>query len=86
MPEPQKICRRCLLAEIGETDLLRSLKELTASMPEEDKADADEYERRLSLCRECDELNGGTCMKCGCYAEFRALKKRMHCPHEHRKW
>lgn len=82
----ERICKRCLLAEAGETDLLRTLGELKAAMPEEDKADAAEYERRLALCRDCDELIGGTCMKCGCYAEFRALKKRMHCPHELKKW
>ena len=85
--EPARIiCRRCLLEELGEEDLLRSLDELKAAMPEADRADSAEYERRLSECRKCDELNDGTCAKCGCYVEFRALKKRMHCPHENRKW
>ena len=80
------MCKRCLLAETGETELLHSLEELKASLPDESKADTGEYERRLAICRSCDELNNGTCMKCGCYVEFRALKKRMLCPHENRKW
>lgn len=86
MPDPNKLCRRCLLAEAGEAELLRSLEELKAALSEEEKTDSKEYERRLEICRKCDELNSGTCMKCGCYAEFRALKKRMYCPHENRKW
>ncbi|MBR5091369.1 MAG: hypothetical protein IK093_18245 [Ruminiclostridium sp.] len=86
MPDRPHICKRCLLEQLGETGLLRSLEELKAAMPPEDKTDNAEYERRLAVCRECDELNSGTCMKCGCYVEFRALKKRMHCPHENRKW
>ena len=81
-----KICRRCLLEEIGEAELLRSLEELKNAMSEEERAEDSEYARRLGICKECDELNNGTCMKCGCYVEFRALKKRMRCPHEKTKW
>ena len=80
------ICRRCLLSEIGEEALLQSLDELKAALPIDEKADSDEYERRLTICKNCDDLNSGTCMKCGCYVEFRALKKRISCPHENRKW
>ena len=84
--QEKKICRRCLLEELGETDLIRSLEELKAAMPDEDMTDNSEYEHRLAICRECDALNDGTCAKCGCYVEFRALKKRMYCPSEERKW
>lgn len=85
-PHSTVICKRCLLAELGNKELLGTLEELKAAMPDEDKADTVEYERRLTICRGCDELNDGTCGKCGCYVEFRALKVRMHCPHEHGKW
>ena len=80
------ICKRCLLSEAGQNDLVQTLEELKAAMPENDKTDDEEYRKRLSKCRQCDELVGGTCIKCGCYAEFRALKRKMHCPHEERKW
>lgn len=86
MPDAQKICKRCLLAAVGENELLRSLEELKAALPDEEKADTAEYERRLGICRRCDFLNAGTCLKCGCYVEFRALKKKMYCPGENRKW
>ncbi len=86
MPVTQHICRRCLLEELGETALVQSLEELKAALPEDEKTDSGEYERRLAICRECDALNAGTCVKCGCYVEFRALKERMHCPHEMKKW
>lgn len=82
----QIICRRCLLADTGQADLVRSLEEMKAAIPEEAKTGDDEYKRRLDICRQCDELIGGTCRKCGCYVEFRALKKRMYCPDEERKW
>lgn len=86
MPDTPKICKRCLLAEAGETALAQTLEELRAALSDEEKADSEEYGRRLTICRGCNELNGGTCMKCGCYVEFRALKKRMYCPHERKKW
>ncbi len=86
MAETLRICKRCLLKELGEKELLKSLDELKAAMSDEDKTDSAEYSRRLDICRACGELSNGTCMKCGCYVEFRALKKRMYCPHEHRKW
>lgn len=79
-------CKRCLLEELGRNDLIRSLEELKAALPVEDRTDETEYARRLDVCRSCEELNSGTCLKCGCYVEFRALKARMHCPHENKKW
>ena len=86
MDNVKRICRRCLLEETGENDLIQSLEELRSALPEEEKADSGEYSARLEKCRSCDSLNSGTCVKCGCYVEFRALKKAMHCPHEDRKW
>ena len=44
------ICKRCLLAGTGEADLLQSLEELKAAMPEDEKADPEEYEKRLAIC------------------------------------
>ncbi len=49
-----------------------------------DQVPAEEYERRLALCRECDLLNAGTCGACGCYVELRAAAKVSNCPY--RKW
>ena len=84
--EGRVYCRRCMLEDIGEDALVQSLNELMLAMPPEEKSDDMLYASRLDICRNCDELNGGTCMKCGCYVEFRALKKRMHCPLGEEKW
>ena len=44
----------------------------------------EEYERRLDICKDCDKLNAGTCMSCGCYVEIRAAAKISKCPTK--KW
>lgn len=49
-----------------------------------DRVASEEYERRLSICKECEHLNSGTCGACGCYVELRALAKAGKCPHK--KW
>ena len=86
MRDPNRICKRCLLAEAGEHDLLRSLAELRETLPDSEKTDDTEYASRLAVCGSCDRLYAGTCMECGCYVEFRALKARMHCPRPNGKW
>lgn len=86
MYNTKNICRRCLLAETGEAELIRSLEEVKSALPEEQKTGSAEYSARLEKCRQCDHLNSGTCTKCGCYVEYRALKKAMHCPHEQSRW
>lgn len=39
-----------------------------------------EYEARLSRCRECRYLQSGTCMQCGCYVEVRGAQRKGTCP------
>lgn len=41
-----------------------------------------EYERRLSLCRSCDALMGGsTCRHCGCLVTWRSKLTAASCPY-----
>ncbi len=47
-----------------------------------DRVSATEYERRLSICKECELLNAGTCGACGCYVELRAIAKAGRCPYK----
>lgn len=49
-----------------------------------DRVSDEKYEQRLSVCKECDHLNEGTCGACGCYVELRALATVSSCPY--RKW
>ena len=80
-------CKKCLLYESAEGDILNDIKEKIAKLPESDKVSEDEYEKRLGVCKDCDNLISGVCMKCGCYVEFRAAFKKQKCPDvKCRKW
>lgn len=83
-------CKRCLLRETAENAAyseLEKIKERIEMIPEGERADENEYNRRLTECGKCDELVSGTCMKCGCYVEFRAAYLRLHCPNAgNRRW
>lgn len=79
-------CRKCLLSEIDEKELLKSLEELKETIPEDKRCTEKQYYERLSFCKECDKLSGGMCSICGCYVEFRALKADSCCPDTTSKW
>lgn len=81
--EKNRICPRCLIRDLAEEDQ-KDLRVYLERIRPEDRADEDEYERRLAVCRECSLLSEATCLACGCYAEFRAYGKRSRCPKK--KW
>ena len=57
-----------------------------SNLPEEDRTPEEEYERRLSKCRECDHLLSGMCRICGCFVEMRAAIVVRHCPDSTPEW
>ena len=71
------------MREMAEADALM-IEKYKAAIKNEDRVSEDIYEKRLSVCKECDRLNAGTCAACGCYVELRALTGVSHCPHK--KW
>ena len=78
-------CRRCLLVDLtDEKEILRTVREMIEAMPDAQRADETLYQTRLNICRDCDSLLKGTCVRCGCYVELRAAKKIQCCPHG--KW
>ncbi len=79
-----KPCLRCLLREAGKEDMLKTVAEHIEKIADKDKSDSGEYKRRLAICEECDWLSEGTCLKCGCYPEFKAAFLRQKCPYK--KW
>ena len=82
-----KECKRCLLREAAEEDTFRDIQTRIDRLKPDEKADEDLYRQRLELCRDCDHLISGICMKCGCYVEFRAAFRKMKCPNAaDRKW
>lgn len=80
----ERVCRRCLLFESGKEDTLKSIKEHIERIPPPDRSGDEEYKKRLALCSACDFLSDGTCLKCGCYPEFRAAFRKQKCPYK--KW
>ena len=79
----QTRCRKCLLNQ-DRGELYQSIQELIASLPAQDKANPEEYRRRLSVCESCDKLQNGMCLSCGCFVQVRGAKEKEHCPWD--KW
>ncbi len=82
----KKPCVRCLLEAAGKTDIADSVKAAISRMPDFRKADDETYRKRLDICRECEYLSDGTCLKCGCYVELRAAARDGYCPDVRKKW
>ena len=79
----RKICKKCLLREMAEADA-KMIEKYKAAIKLSGRVEETEYEARLSVCKECDRLNAGTCGACGCYVELRAAAIVGHCPYK--KW
>ena len=86
MADANKVgCKRCLLKDLADSaDVLAQVEKTRSFMTADEKAADALYEKRLSVCRECDRLIDATCLKCGCYVEIRAVAKGASCPA--RKW
>ncbi|MCQ2517980.1 MAG: DUF6171 family protein [Lachnospiraceae bacterium] len=79
-----KVCRRCLLREIAGKDYEERIAKAIEKLRPADRADEKIYDERLNICRNCDKLNSGTCLSCGCYVEVRAAVTKNRCPDK--KW
>ena len=66
-----RICKKCLLREMDEAGFFQNMYDYIARIPADDKTPEEEYERRLSICKECEKLLSGMCRMCGCYVEMR---------------
>ena len=77
-------CRKCLLKEAFPEDYEKYVASLLRRIAPQDRTDDETYQTRLAVCRQCDQLNNGTCMGCGCLVELRAAYKRETCPF--RRW
>ena len=84
MIDYKKICKRCLLADTDDEKIKADVQKAIERLGADIRVDDAEYARRLSICTECEDLNNGTCNKCGCYVELRAAAKISDCPYH--KW
>lgn len=85
--EELRFCRRCLIRDLAVQDrenYFQAMYDYIENLDIDIKVAEDVYEKRLSVCRECDMLYQGMCRKCGCYVEMRAAVKKNGCPGK--KW
>ena len=79
--DSQRICKKCLTREMAESgEQFQNMWDYIDNLSADVKTTDPEYERRLSICKECEMLLAGMCRKCGCYVEMRAALKKNECP------
>jgi len=83
MDDNTRVCKRCLLREMSGADT-EMIEKYKASIKQGDRVSDETYECRLGICKECEKLEAGTCLSCGCYVELRALSRVSKCPNK--KW
>lgn len=89
MPETEiskTFCRKCLLRDMPEETYFKNLYDYIEHLDEDIKAKPQEYQRRLELCKSCDNLLNGMCRICGCFVELRAVIGKNYCPHPDKYW
>lgn len=79
-----KICTRCLLKDFSKEQYEAIVINGLSSLPKEDLASDEVTANRLCICSQCDKLNQGTCLACGCFVELRAALTKGKCPYG--KW
>lgn len=79
-----KICTRCLLKDFSREQYEKIVVEGIRALPAEDLVSEEIESVRLGYCRQCDKINQGTCLACGCFVEIRAAAKKGRCPYK--KW
>ena len=83
---PGRVCRKCLLRDMPGQAYFESLEKYIDRLDSDLKVAADVYERRLGICRDCENLMNGMCRICGCFVELRAVMKKNGCPKVHPAW
>lgn len=85
-PSEKRICKKCLLQDMPESEYFKNLYEYIEHLDPDIRTEQREYERRLSLCRGCESLMEGMCRLCGCYVELRAAVRKRSCPGTPKWW
>lgn len=84
MSQGNKRCYKCLLREMDQNAYFQNLHDYIEHLDEDIKADKTLYEKRLSVCKNCDYLQEGMCRACGCFVELRAAIASNVCSYD--KW
>ena len=76
----RKICPRCFDNPENNALFLKNAVEYASLLDEDLCVPNEEYERRLLICENCENLTKGVCVKCGCFIIVRARRKNKGCP------
>ena len=80
-------CKKCLLLEAGERVTYDEIMRYVATLDKNELITDDIYSQRIDICKTCDNLLSGMCVKCGCYVEVRARLKNADCPdYDNKRW
>lgn len=80
-------CKKCLLLEAGERVTYDEIMNYVNTLDKESLCDENTYKQRLAICKACDNLLSGMCLKCGCYVEVRARLAVSDCPDaDNKRW
>lgn len=82
----QRFCKKCLLDKLFEEKEYEHLQDYIKNLDKNIKTDDEEYNKRLGLCMQCDNLINGMCKICGCFVEMRAAVKKNYCPNIEKRW
>ena len=80
-----RVCKKCMIPDYIE-DKDAFLETYIQGIPEEERTEASEYERRLQICDACEHLLNGMCRRCGCFVAVRGAAARNYCPDPKKKW
>lgn len=86
MQEKVRICRKCLLEEMDQDEVLTDVRRYIERIPQEERTEEELYRERLERCRACEQLLSGMCRVCGCFVELRAAVRVRACPLVHPRW
>lgn len=81
-----RYCRKCILDKITENDTEKALNRYILAIDEEIRTKADEYEKRLAICKACPMYQDGLCRVCGCFVKLRAAVRKNYCAAVEKKW
>ena len=79
-----RICKRCLLKDFDPKVYKETIEEYINRIKASERTPDEIYQNRMDTCMNCDKLNQGTCLACGCYVELRAASANARCPKK--KW
>jgi hypothetical protein len=82
----KSVCPACFDDPQLDEKLLKNAIDYAMALPEDICVGKGEYEKRLRVCSDCENLSRGVCGRCGCFVLVRARRKNKSCPLDDDRW